>query len=246
MSTPDRLYKYQMLSAYSLAALTNGTIWLAKPKMFNDPFDCALTLDRLKYKESVIQAIGTLMERAKGTGLKREHLEGVWPGDQEAFEQYRDSVRNLLQEMGVCSLSAIPNHLLMWSHYANHHQGFCVEFDCSEGTQLRNLAYQVRYEDAVPSLSAADLAGPNKQEALDSLWLTKAKCWAYEEEWRVMMTEGNKSFQAPSRVLSVIFGARMPDTDKVMIARALRHETTIDFKEAILKDGQFQVEIIDA
>jgi len=43
MVTPNFLYKYQSLSAHSLAALTNNTIWLAKPTSFNDPFDCAIT-----------------------------------------------------------------------------------------------------------------------------------------------------------------------------------------------------------
>lgn len=38
------LYKYRTYNSYSLACLANQTIWLAKPKSFNDPFDCAITL----------------------------------------------------------------------------------------------------------------------------------------------------------------------------------------------------------
>lgn len=246
MTAPDRLFKYQLLTAYSLAALTNNTVWLSKPKSFNDPFDCAITLDRLKYKESILNAVSTAIERAKPAGLKHEHLIDIWPGDQAAFENYRDGVRSILQNMGVCCMSAIPNDMLMWSHYSNHHRGFCVEYDCSEGTLLQTLAHEVRYEDKVPSLSAADMTGSSKSEALDSLWLTKAKCWSYEKEWRFMMTEGDKSFQAPSAALSVIFGARMPEADRILIARALRHEVNVGFKEAVLKEGEFIVEIVDA
>jgi hypothetical protein len=244
MPPPDRLYKYQSLTAYSLAALSNDTIWLAKPKTFNDPFDCAISLDRAKYKESVLHAVSDALTRAEPAGLKREHLMDIWPGDREAFEQYREGVRSLLQNMGVFCLSAVPDEMLMWSHYSNHHRGFCVEYDCSEGTRLRSLVHEVRYEDEVPSLSAADMTGPNRSESFDSLWLTKAKCWSYEKEWRVMMNEGDKSFTAPSRVLSVIFGARMPEPDRVLVARALRHQGDIEFKEAVLKDGQFVVEIV--
>ncbi len=61
-----------------------------------------------------------------------------------------------------------------------------------------------------------------------------------------MMTEGDKSFQAPSAALSVIFGARMPEADRILIARALRHEVNVGFKEAVLKEGEFIVEIVDA
>lgn len=246
MTAPGRLFKYQSLTAYSLAAVTNNTVWLSKPKSFNDPFDCAITLDRLKYKESIQTAVSTAIERAKPAGLKLERLMDIWPGDQDAFESYRDGVRLILQNMGVCCMSATPSDMLMWSHYSNHHRGFCVEYDCSEGTLLRTLAREVRYESKVPSLSAADMTGSNKSEALDSLWLTKAKCWSYEKEWRFMMTEGDKSFQAPSAVLSVIFGARMPEADRILIARALRHEVNVGFKEAVLREGEFIVQIVDA
>lgn len=245
MTTPDYLYKYQTLSAYSLASLTNNTIWMAKPTTFNDPFDCALTLDRAKYTESVMHAISVAMERAKTEGLKPEHLRDIWPGDAEAFEDLRGKLLGLVQTMGICSFSAVPNHLLMWSHYANHHRGFCVGYDCREGTLLRKKACKVRYEDTVPSLSAADFSPQNSNEAFDVLWLTKAKYWSYEEEWRVMMPEGNKTFQAPSAITAVIFGARMPESDRVMITHALRHEENIQFKEAVLKESQFLIEIVD-
>ena len=245
MRRPDFLYKYQTLTAYTLTSLTNNTVWLAKPKTFNDPFDCAITLDSQRYKESVIHAITVAMERAKPNGLRPEHLQDVWPGDKEAFETFRGNLRNLFQEMGICSFSAIPNHMLMWSHYANHHRGFCVEYDCRKGTKLRALAHKVRYKDAVPSLTAADFASPNNEDAIDIMWLTKAKCWSYEKEWRVMMNEGGKNYQAPSAVTTVIFGARMPESDRIMIAQALRHQEGICFKEAILKEGQFLIEIAD-
>ncbi|MDP2228719.1 MAG: DUF2971 domain-containing protein [Moraxellaceae bacterium] len=243
MDAPDSLYRYQALSAYSLAALVNKTIWLAKPSTFNDPFDCAITLDRQKYKQSVMHAVSVAMERAKPAGLNPEHLQDMWPGDEEAFEQFRSHLTEMVQNLGICSFSATSTHLLMWSHYANHHRGFCVEYDCRAGTKLRKLAYKVKYEDTVPSLTAADFAPPENEGAVDTLWLTKAKCWAYEEEWRVMTNEGNKAHRAPSRILSVIFGARMPESDRIMVAYALRHEPDVNFKQARLKEGHFEVEV---
>lgn len=60
---PDFLYKYQPLSAYSLAAVVNNTVWLAQPRTFNDPFDCAITLDQNRFSESVQHAIGVATER---------------------------------------------------------------------------------------------------------------------------------------------------------------------------------------
>lgn len=133
----------------------------------------------------------------------------------------------------------------MWSHYANHHRGFCVEYDSREGTKLRTLARLVRYQDEVPSLAASDFTPEKRGDALDTMWLTKATCRAYEQEWRVMMNEGNKPFQAPSEVVSVVFGARMPEPKRILIAHALRHRPAIAFKEARLVEGKFLLEIVE-
>lgn len=246
MNPPDRLYKYQSLSAYSLAGLVNGTIWLAKPTTFNDPFDCAITLDRQRYKESVFHAVTVALENSDTHGLSAEKLRTLWPADKEAFEKFRENLLSLVQNMGVCSLSAVGDHMLMWSHYSNHHRGFCVEYDNRDGTRLRTLAQPVRYRDDAPNLSAADFTPGRSAEALDAMWLTKATCWSYEEEWRVMMPEGNHSYQATSDVISVIFGARMPETERIMLARALRHRPSIAFKEARVVEGKFHLEILDA
>ena len=131
----------------------------------------------------------------------------------------------------------------MWSHYANQHSGFCIEYDCREGTGLRRLVYPVHYSDDAPSVSAADLMGLEKSAALDSLWLTKATCWSYEQEWRVLMAHGGKSYQAPSPITSIIFGARMPESERTMVQNALRHSGEIDFKEAVLQEGRFRLEL---
>ena len=240
------LYKYQTLSAYSLASLVNNTVWLANPSSFNDPFDCAVTLDRKKFMESLEHAITRIGQQARPQDLAGKDLTGVRPGDAEAYDEYRNGIKALLQEMGVLCLSEVPDNMLMWSHYANHHRGFCVEYDFGEDTELKKIAHAVRYSGSIPSFSAADMVGPNRSESFEALWLTKAECWAYEREWRAIMPKGGKSYQAPSATRAVIFGARMPELDRIMVARALRHEQELQFKEAVIEDDRFSVAIIDA
>lgn len=242
---PSSLYKYQTLSAYSLASLLNNTVWLAKPSTFNDPFDCAITADRSKLKESLAHAIERITQVADPADLVGKNLFGERPGDAEAYEEYRANLKTLLQEIGIFCLSELPDSMLMWSHYANHHRGFCIEYDCREGSKLRAIANAVLYSDAMPSVSLADLAGEHRTEALDSLWRTKASCWSYEREWRVMMPQGGRSYQAPSPTKAVIFGTRMPESDRTMIAHALRHSEGVQFKEAVIREGKFSIEILD-
>ena len=240
------LYKYQTLSAYSLASLISNTVWFAKPSTFNDPYDCSLTLDRKKFRESLDYAIAKVTQQTLSESLTARDLSEVRPGDVEAYDDFRNGVKALLQDIGVLCLSEVPNSMLMWSHYASHHRGFCVEYDFGDDTKLKKIAHPVRYSDNIPRFSAEDLTGPNKIASIDALWLTKAECWAYEKEWRIIMPVGGKSYKAPSGIRSVIFGARMPDSDRVMVARALQHRKELQFMEAVIEEDSFSVGIIEA
>ena len=131
------LYKYQTLSAYSLASLVNNTVWLANPSTFNDPFDCAVTLDRKKFMESLEHAIDRIGQQARPEDIAGKDLTGVRPGDAEAYDEFLNGIKELLQETGVLCLSEVPDNMLMWSHYADHHRGFCVEYDFGENTRVR-------------------------------------------------------------------------------------------------------------
>lgn len=241
-STPEYLYKYRPFNAYALSCIANHSIWLAKPESFNDPFDCAITLDKSLYKDSIIHAISASMNTSASIKREKEKLFTLWPGDVEAFETLRNSIKELTQNMGICSFAESPDTLLLWSHYADHHRGFCVEYN-SKNNKLSKLAQKVRYTDSVPKISAADLDGPNKHDAFDSLWLTKATCWSYEKEWRVMDKEGDKEVQAPAPISAIIFGAKMPIKDRVTIINILNYDETIIFKEAVLADGAFNLEL---
>lgn len=241
----ELLYKYRCYNAYSLANLANETVWLSKPKSFNDPFDCAITLDRDTYKQSMIDAIIVAMERTQQKNSREKELFKERPGDRDAFEALRDGVKDLFQNIGICSFSAVPDHILMWSHYADHHKGFCVEYDCREGTKLKELAQPVTYSESFPKVSASDLVGDRQSEVIDYLWLTKSSVWSYEQEWRVMMPEGDKGYQSPSKITTVIFGAKMPIDDRVTVRNILNDEVDVVYKEAILADGHFKLEIKD-
>ena len=240
---PRSLYRFCSLSAYTLGSLMNRTLWLAKPDTFNDPFDCAITLDRTRFKESIFHAVAVALERSKESGMSRQSLEGVFQGDKEAFEKLRSNLLSLTREMGICCFSARSTHVLMWSHYADHHKGFCVEYDSGPGTDLRELAHQVRYSNTLPSLSLENFAPSRREDALDTMWLTKAAYWKYEKEWRVMMPKGNRNYNAPSRVRSVTFGVRMSESDRVLVQQSLRHEEGIRFKQATLVDGRFLLRV---
>lgn len=100
----------------------------------------------------------------------------------------RDELYSLFdRNVGILSLTEKIDSTLMWSHYADSHRGFAVEFDelhsffsrrRSESDEFYHLR-SVVYTDSGPpeSLSAVDC---------DSLFVTKGKQWEYEREWRML------------------------------------------------------------
>lgn len=239
MTTPTHLYKYQTKTEYSLASLKNGTVWLSSPASFNDPFDCAINLDRNKIGESMGHAVDQI---AKVYNFSEEVLSAykkVKPEDEVAYDQLRKSLSEVMQAIGVLCLSETPSEILMWSHYAGNHAGFCIEYDLGEDTPLRKNAQPVHYTEVFPSLSLKDLPAGTKNNFLETCIYTKAIQWGYEKEWRVIMSEGGKLFKAPAPISAIIFGARMSLKDKMEIYEILPSNEDVAFKEAYLLEDLF-------
>ncbi|WP_010387416.1 DUF2971 domain-containing protein [Pseudoalteromonas rubra] len=88
--------------------------------------------------------------------------------------------------IGVLSLSELSTNLLMWSHYAHSHKGFCIGFDStaqffnqrrSESDEFYHLR-KVEYSTHRPTNRMTQLDGT-------SLLLVKSDDWHYEQEWRM-------------------------------------------------------------
>jgi hypothetical protein len=102
---------------------------------------------------------------------------------------------------------------LLWSHYAEKHRGLCLGFDLKEIT-----VEAVKYEDkrlrTVLAASGGNPVGipPDLQKLL---LVTKARCWEYEEEFRLFIALSKARldgkfyfwpFSADLRLVEVIIG----------------------------------------
>lgn len=86
-----------------------------------------------------------------------------------------------------------PDNLPMWSHYASHHQGVCLEYDPARlsGTALQNFLFPVVYTPKLPDgieflQSARQGSKPAGITGILPFLLHKLQDWAYEEEWRLL------------------------------------------------------------
>lgn len=235
------LYKYRAFNQYSLQLLINEIAWFAKPKTFNDPFDCGILLDNSKMEESVGVAIRDAYLKAgiDIASAPASHLE-ISEADIQAYDVFRTGVLEVFQNIGVLSLSEINTDILMWGHYADSHRGFCIEYERSAPNKLGKEAEPVIYQNEMPSLSAIDLK--NGYEGVKALWLTKSIHWSYEKEWRVSTHEGNKAYQFPCKIKSITFGMNMNKEDRYTIRRILEMKDVL-FYEAVKVGGKFELEV---
>lgn len=107
----------------------------------------------------------------------------------------REASVALRSSFKLCSFSERVDSTLMWSHYADSHKGYCIEYDIRslpESDLRTRLLYPVIYSEDVfdaTELFETDPAGRNIAYTLLA-GLTKASDWKYECEWRLMFPNG--------------------------------------------------------
>jgi hypothetical protein len=124
--------------------------------------------------------------------------------------------------LGIISMSATWNSLLMWSHYAKYHTGYCVGFN---EYKLMNSGL---FESGGMVMYTKDNSHPHIHPMMDQnqtffkRTFTKSAEWEYEQEYRLLNlfipSEQSKKNERLVKIESsfideVIIGIKMPDTD---------------------------------
>ena len=199
MNYPSTLYKYRSWSnQYHKSILTDNKVYLSAPIDFNDPFDCRIPTDYLsldsdaKKEEFVDKMIEKHIVEIYQRGLTPEEQKKNMLNrmkDIKKFQKEQEELEFGLQDdrFGILSLSANWDNVLMWSHYGDFHQGFCVGFheEKMRNSGLFGKGGPVMYRDNFPVLSSqVDLPQAKRMENWFIQSLTKATGWEYEQEYR--------------------------------------------------------------
>lgn len=182
---------------------------------------------------------------------------------QKLYPEYNGAVenlQNLLDEMDSklaekmknlflvgCVCTSYKNRL-MWSHYADSHKGFCIEYDFSEPEDeiLSKLPLPVVYSEKRPSVpwkAAIDNSEENMEEAYAEIMmglLTKDKEWEYENEWRILIGATEDSELVMPKVSCIYLGASIEkeNRDKVI---AIAKERNIPVKQMKVDRGAYDL-----
>jgi hypothetical protein len=241
------------------AFLFNDTIYFSSPTYFNDPFDCGLDLNFKKksreyIRKHLIQILSDQIPNLNGDQEKKaknfidENFEEFSPENIEIRNSLRQNLNDFISRTGVCCFAEIKDNILMWSHYANYHKGFCIEFNYKKledalilfNRENNVITYMSRviYKKNYPRLS-----GYNNEDMVDSLFI-KSSNWKYEKEWRVIYSEGNGlKINLPVNVVSAIYlGLKIDSKNEDIVKKALSlKKYRIDLYKAKNVENQFAI-----
>ncbi|NWE14661.1 DUF2971 domain-containing protein [Pseudomonas yamanorum] len=129
-----RGYKYRAVNKYSLDILESNNIYFSRYTDFNDPFEFSTPFPNVvNMFARVSEKIDFLHKTDIFDATSYKHLktvcENIIKNGSATLETTHKSIREKLEKVGICSLSKVNDEILMWSHYADNHKGFCIGFD---------------------------------------------------------------------------------------------------------------------
>jgi hypothetical protein len=233
ISKPLFLYKYRSIDANTLINLENHKIWFPRPCDTDDPYDCAIHIERKHITDDETKELFNLWKANKiFQEMDYKKLANNYSTNGEPNEKFKSLIEEsgkfafanerekIIKEWGVASFSRIYNDQNMWALYSDKHRGICLEFDTKY--PFFSDAVQVNYEPQIPKMSIAEMLLSNSKGCLRLMTTTKAKCWAYQKEMRVFMEPGNKGYQYdPKALTGVYFGLNTSDSDKELVIQIL-------------------------
>ena len=254
---PPRLYKYQPVyedpdKNYSLRNLREQKLWFSKPENFNDPFDCNINFDVVDAdKDENLQSLFVrLLDIAPDkTAFHSKYTTDGKINDSfkiDAVRMARDATKSVIakKNFGISCFAESNDNMLMWSHYASSHKGFCLEFDTSiepfKPKKIQTLL-KVDYSEKYPSLSIDNI--PNNLPSIpQTIYGIKSTDWHYEEEWRMFASPGDESqpFE-PLALTGIYFGCKMEENHKYEIAKLLHSFPSAKLYEMQRSESEFKV-----
>ncbi len=225
----DFLYRFTTIDRAE-EILTQGKVFFPSPKDFNDPFDCkfrpvfaASALKRERFNRNLVRERNPAMPKYQ---LKRIAKRA---SSKASFEEAAKRLMvRIGSSVGMLCLTERNDSILMWSHYANKHQGVCLQFRGLE--RLDTPPLRVVYSNDYPVVDLLkyepfifgqdETARAKQKEVVEYMYLTKAKDWAYEREWRIVDWAASRSQSrglhtlAPDLLAGVILGCQVTDHDR--------------------------------
>lgn len=210
------LYKYRSWhNDIQKSPLVRSELYLSSPMDFNDPFDCRIPAnfitmtqdEKEEYARFIIKNHSKIMIEL-GYDLNEEYkfILKRLNEDRNTFQkEFQEQTFNGYDmHLGVLSLSKRWDSILMWSHYADCHKGYCIGF---YGDKLTSSTFFGAGGPIVyPKDACFPKISPTKEFESQSQFLAthhKAFDWKYEQEYRFTKLQYPEPFETSERIIKV-------------------------------------------
>lgn len=267
---PSILYRYRDFSQeHDFRALMDRYLWFSSKEALNDPFEYAGRLTAsLRGKNRDEREIALFL--GKEMKLSREEIrrylerpDREWilrQQDKWWRRKFRDYQQAYIDRSKVCCFAEQPDLLLMWGHYGNGLKGVVLGYDTEvllQGVDAAKAFIDVEYpeDNYIPVFDCFDLwvanqKGPDSVSKMSrslrkTAFGTKAKCWSYENEWRLVLeNSGSKISYNQDALKEVIFGELTPDITRRRIRKALSSNgQKVSYKEVRMQPDKYELKV---
>jgi hypothetical protein len=140
------------------------------------------------------------------------------------YDELRRAVLDNKDGLRICSFSEVPDHELMWAHYADQFKGICISYSLAK--LMENMDNDVSFVRMFYSEKQPTIHKANRDYAYLAKMVLSYKNykWLYEREWRMFATLNRVHYQDVNcvrSVRSVRLGARMPVNLRKQLSRTL-------------------------
>lgn len=204
---PKSLFKYRSVNEYNIDNFINDTVWCSTLNNFNDPYEGYVTFDHdevyiqkllrdknLPFEIREYDILKNIIHNSKNEDMIKKYEE-----DKETTENAkRKFISETQKKKKICSFSTLWDNRLMWSHYANNHTGFCIEY-CTEYNidKIRGHLFPIIYSDKIFDITQdfinSTIEQPYRPMLPFIMAIIKDNVWEYENEWRIIIDNNEKS-----------------------------------------------------
>ena len=219
-----KVYKYRGIDTIQrdILTLSENKIFASPFIQLNDPFEGV-------YNEQISMIVSL--------------IEKVFNANGDLVKSRFNNILNYKSKLGIYSLCKCYKNELLWSHYANAHKGFCIEYDL-QGLKENYLnpltvhGLNIDYKKSPQKIIPTDF---NKKDLfLRKLFATKSKEWKYENEIRLIYdTSGLKDYK-PASLTGIYFGVDMDEINKKLIMNSLINYN-VKFYDIIREERSFKL-----
>lgn len=296
----EHLFKYMSIGDTSLdekgefidnklKCLCKGEIWFSHLNRLNDPYENQYDYDETPfnkletYLKTIVQIppyvqekINELKWQKRDDSVIIAYLENSYnlkPLNKELADLKELIKKHKSSIAGILSLCSCKDNLLMWSHYAQNHEGICLSFSKKKPHKGNNILQDARFTKEVTysnnHLTMLDIfpfyksSPPNDkidceamQETINKVFCRKSRDWEKEQEWRVILdiskcnekNENGASQPFPGQLDCIYFGVKCPSKTIEAVKKAVNignYGYKTFFKKASLKQHAYGLDFTE-